>query len=85
MAHFNSAFIGLTGTPKEVAAAASKYGIYYKKGEQSARGDYLVDHTSMVIVIDAAGRVRLLFPFGTTVEDMTSDLVHLLGPGTGRS
>jgi protein SCO1/2 len=85
MAHFNSAFIGLTGTPKEVAAVASKYGIYYKKGEQSARGDYLVDHTSMVIVIDAAGRVRLLFPFGTTVEDMTSDLVHLLGPGTGRS
>jgi hypothetical protein len=38
-----------------------------------------------VIVIDSAGRVRLLFPFGTTVEDMTSDLVHLLGPGTGRS
>jgi protein SCO1/2 len=85
MPHFNPAFLGLTGTPREVAAVAAKYGIYFKKTEETGRGDYLVDHTSMVIVIDSAGRVRLLFPFGTTVEDMTSDLVHLLGPGTGRS
>lgn len=85
MAHFNPTFLGLTGAPQEVSAVAAKYGIYSKKTEQTARGDYLVDHTSMVIVIDAAGRIRLLFPFGTTVEDMTSDLSHLLGRRPERS
>jgi protein SCO1/2 len=85
MPHFNPTFLGLTGTPQEVAAVAAKYGIYVKKNEETGRGDYLVDHTSMVIVIDAAGRIRLLFPFGATVEDMTSDLNHLLGGIPGRS
>ncbi len=78
MAHFNPTFIGLTGTLREVAAAASRYGIYYKKGETAPAGGYVVDHTSMVIVVDPAGRVRLLFPFGTPVEAMASDLAYLL-------
>lgn len=78
LAHFNPAFLGLTGTPQEVAAVASRYGIYYKKGERVATGGYIVDHTSMVIVVDQVGAVRLLFPFGTQVKDMSSDLDHLL-------
>lgn len=78
LAHFNPAFLGLTGTPQEIAAVAARYGIYYKKGEQVATGGYIVDHTSMVIVVDRAGAVRLLFPFGTPVKDMSSDLDHLL-------
>ena len=85
MPHFNPTFLGLTGTPQEVAAVAAQYGIYAKKTEETGRGDYLVDHTSMVIVIDPGGRVRLLFPFGTTVDDMTSDLNHLLGGMLERS
>lgn len=85
MSHFNPAFLGLTGTPREVAAVASGYGIYYKKDEPNARGEYLIDHTSMVMVIDPTGRVRLLFPFGTTVEEMTSDLNHLLSGPPERS
>ena len=32
----------------------------------------------MVIVIDEAGAVRLLFPFGTSSSDMAADLRHLL-------
>ncbi len=75
--HFNPTFLGLTGTPKEIAAVAQRYGIYYKKGEPEPGGGYFVDHTSVVIVIDPAGRVRLLFPFGTTAKDMASDLAHL--------
>ncbi len=78
LAHFNPVFLGLTGTPQEVAAVTARYGIYYKKGEKVASGGYIVDHTSMVIVVDQAGLTRLLFPFGTPVKDMSSDLDHLL-------
>ncbi len=75
--HFNPTFLGLTGTPKEIATVAARYGIYYRKGAPEPGGGYFVDHTSMVMVVDPAGRVRLLFPFGTTAKDMATDMAHL--------
>jgi protein SCO1 len=78
LTHFNAAFLGLTGTPDEIATTAASYGIYYKKYEGTTADSYLVDHTSMVIVVDEKGFVRLLFPFGTPVQAMAGDLTALL-------
>src|SRR4030095_15744024 len=76
--HFNPSFLGLTGTPDEIATTAASYGIYYKKYEGTTANSYLVDHTSMVIVVDEKGIVRLLFPFGTPAQAMADDLAALL-------
>lgn len=78
LSHFGPTFLGLTGTPEEIAAAAAAYGIYYRIEEGPSPDEYLVDHTSMVIVVDRAGFVRLLFPFGTDSDKMTADLRRLL-------
>lgn len=78
VSHFNPSFIGATGTPDETKAVASRYGIYYKKQEDTAANGYLVDHTSAVIVVDQKGYVRVLFPFNTAVKDMADDLAYLL-------
>ncbi|MGH8066691.1 MAG: SCO family protein [Candidatus Entotheonellia bacterium] len=75
---FNPTFLGLTGTPDEIAATAASYGIYAKKYEGSTADSSLVDHTSMVIVVDDKGFVRLLFPFGTPAQTMADDLAALL-------
>jgi protein SCO1/2 len=75
---FNPTFLGLTGAPDEIAATAASYGIYAKKYEGSTADSYLVDHTSMVIVVDDKGFVRLLFPFGTPAQAMADDLAALL-------
>jgi len=75
---FNPAFLGLTGTPDEIATTAASYGIYYKKYEGTTANSYLVDHTSMVIAVDAQGIVQLLFPFGTPAQAMADDLAALL-------
>jgi len=76
-AHFNPDFIGLSGTPEEIAAAATPLGIYYEK--RGAGGEnYTVDHTATITVVDREGRVRLVFPFETTPEEIASDLAALL-------
>ena len=73
---FDSSFIGLSGTPEEVAGAASAYGVYYAEADSAASSEagYLVDHTATVYVLDREGRARLLWSFGTDADAMATDL-----------
>jgi len=75
---FNPDFIGLSGTLDEVASAATLFGVYFEKKASASAAGYLVDHTSVVTVVDRAGRIRVLWPFGFKSEDMTADLQTLL-------
>jgi protein SCO1/2 len=74
---FDSTFIGLTGTPEEIAAVASPMGIFYEKQEGTIETGYLVDHTASVLVIDKAGYLRLVFSLDTPSEDIAADLLYL--------
>lgn len=74
---FNPDFIGLTGSEEEIALAVTPFGVYYEKHEGSAASGYLVDHTATVSVLDKRGYLRLLYPFGTTGEEITPDLKRL--------
>ncbi len=76
--HFDPRFIGLVGTPKEIAAAASVFNIFYQKSATTSASSYLVDHTTSITVVDREGRIRLSFPLETAAEDIASDLSHLL-------
>jgi protein SCO1/2 len=78
MSHFDSSFIGLTGTPEQIAQVATYYGIFYEKQEGDSALGYLVDHTATVMVIDREGYLRVVFPFGTAAQDIASDLKYLL-------
>jgi protein SCO1/2 len=78
VAHFDSRFLGLSGTAEQIAAAAKSLGIYYQKHEGTAASGYLVDHTASVNVIDRNGYLRLVFSYGTPGEDIASDLANLL-------
>jgi protein SCO1/2 len=75
---FDPCFVGLSGTPDEIASAARPFGIVYEKHAGSTATDYLVDHTATTTVIDKEGRVRLVWPYGTPPEEFAADLDHLL-------
>jgi protein SCO1/2 len=77
--HFDPTFIGLTGTPDEIAAIATYYGVFYdqREEEDSALG-YLVDHTATQMVIDQKGHLKVVFPFGTSAEDIAADLEYMI-------
>jgi protein SCO1/2 len=71
-------FLGLTGSPEEIADVAAKYGIYYAKAEGSDATGYLVDHSATVTVLNRDGRVELLWSPTVTAGEMASDLAALL-------
>lgn len=75
---FNPSFLGTTGSPEVVDRVATLYGIYYAAHEGTEATGYLVDHTASVMVIDRAGHLRLIFPWGTSPEDIAADLAYLL-------
>jgi len=75
---FDPRFIGLTGTPDQIASAARPFGVLYKKQAGSSAPSYLVDHTATTTVIDKDGRVRLIWPYGTPPDELAADLDHLL-------
>ena len=54
---FQTPIVGLTGTPEQVARIAKAYGIYYAKVPQDG-GNYTIDHTATVFVMDREGRLQ---------------------------
>ena len=78
MKHFNPTFIGLTGTPEQIALVATPFGIYYEKDTSGGEEGYLVNHTASLLVIDREGHLKLIFPFGTPAADIAADLEQLL-------
>lgn len=75
---FNGAFLGLTGTPDEIARIAAVFGIFYEKEEVDSAAGYLVTHTASTMVLNEQGRLVLIWPFGVTADEVAADLQHLV-------
>lgn len=87
VSRFHSDFIGLSGSVEELEPIWEAYFVsslraeVVEANEDADHGDdedYLLDHTSRVIVIDKLGNFRMTFPFGMDSESMTQDIVHLI-------
>lgn len=63
LANFDPRIVGLTGTPEEIAAVAKSFRIYYEKVPTSD-GDYTMNHTAIVFLMDRKGQL-----FGTLGYD----------------
>lgn len=76
--YFHPSFLGLYGTPEEVARAASEFKVMYRKHVEPGATGYLVDHSAGSYVIDAKGRLRLYLPFAHPPQDIAHDLKALM-------
>ena len=74
---FDSTFVGGVGTRDQIDAAQKSYGISSKKIEHSG-GGYTIGHSSSIYLIDRAGGLRAVMPYGRTVDDFVHDLKILL-------
>jgi protein SCO1 len=61
-AAFSPDIVGLTGTPEQIAAAASAFKIFYAKGEAVEGGGYLVDHSNIVYLFGPKGEPLATLP-----------------------
>lgn len=56
IAYFRDDFIGLTGSLEQVEAVAQAYRVFFTKDEATANpDDYLVNHTSIIYLMDPEG------------------------------
>ena len=77
LAHFDPTFIGVTGTAAQLSAVQKEYGITAAKAI-SKTGQAEVHHSSYIYLIDGAGFLRALVPFGKSPDDIAHDMKILL-------
>jgi protein SCO1 len=75
VANFSPRFVGLTGTPEQIAAAAKAYRVAYSKfQEDKASSDYSIDHSALVYLMGKDGEYITHFAYGTPAAQMTETL-----------
>lgn len=79
LASFDPTFVGGVGTREQIDAAQRSYGISSKKIEFD-NGGYTIGHSSSIYLIDRAGGLRAVMPYGRTVDDFVHDLRILIRP-----
>jgi len=76
---FGPNFVGLTGSPEAIAAVAKEYRVTYAKVEnKDSPGDYSVDHSALVYLMDPDGKYLTHFAYGTSAEQMADSLARFL-------
>ncbi len=75
---FDPRFLGLYGDPATTAKVAAAYKVFFAPQPPNASGNYTVDHSAAIFVIDRRGRPRLVMGAGRTVSGMVHDIKLLL-------
>ena len=86
LAAFHPSFLGATGTPDELAAVQTAYGVVAKHVASRNRAlPYALDHSSSLYLIDREGKLVGLVPFGTPVDDIVHDFGLMLKMRSGQA
>src|SRR6202048_318666 len=73
VASFDAPILALTGSPEEIARAAKAYRVYYAKHAEPG-GDYSMDHSSVIYVMDPDGRFTASFTHQNAPEEIAERL-----------
>lgn len=77
LANFHPRIFGLTGTPAQIEAVVKEYRVYAKK-VPLAGGDYTMDHSAVVYLMDKQGRFIAPFNVKRSAEQAAADLKRQL-------
>jgi protein SCO1/2 len=75
--NFGPRFLGLTGSPEAIAAAAKAYRVAYAKFQEDP-SDYSIDHSALVYLMGKDGEYVAHFAYGTPPEKMAEELKRFL-------
>ena len=76
--NFGPRLVGLTGSPGEIATVAKAYRAYYAKAGASGTEDYLMDHSSTIILMGPDGRFVKYFTYTTNAAALSAALKEAL-------
>ena len=77
LSSFDPRIIGLTGDPDAIAAAEKAYRVYAKKVPDKT-GDYSMDHTSIVYLMDGEGRFIEALNLEQSPKDAAAEVKRVL-------
>ena len=79
--NFHPSMVGLTGAPEELATTARAYRVFFgrAKGAEEESTDYLMDHSSIVFLMDPDGEYVTHFTHATAPEKMAERLAKVAG------
>lgn len=73
---FHPKYIFLTGSPTQIKDMAKKYRVYYSKADETADGDYLVDHSIVIYFHDNTGDLADCFTQSMRPSDLIEKIVE---------
>jgi protein SCO1/2 len=73
LSSFHPRIFGLTGTPEQIAIVEKEYRVYAKKIPLKD-GDYTMDHTAVVYLMDKNGRFVAPFNLKRSADEAAADL-----------
>lgn len=74
MPNFHSRYLGLTGSAEEIDRVAKAYRVYYAKAGGGGEGDYLMDHSSVMYLMDKRGTFLKHFSYGTDAASLAKGI-----------
>lgn len=75
---FDPRFVGLYGTPEQIASTAKEFKVFYQKVPGKTPDSYTIDHTAGSYVFDKQGHIRLFLRHGQGPAPIVHDLKLLL-------
>jgi protein SCO1 len=75
---FHPTFVGLRGSPEQIAATAKAYKAYYSKVAGKTPESYTIDHSTFTYLYDPEGRLRLMARHEITPAQLSSDIRRLM-------
>lgn len=82
LGHFNPKFQGVTGDSEQLSKLARPLQISYQRTTRANHlGDYGIDHSSIIALIDPAGRPRALFPTPQSPEQLVAEFLRIRAAG----
>jgi protein SCO1/2 len=81
VAHFDPTFTGATGSAEAIESLTRALGVAVLVGAPDAEGNYAVDHTAAVFLVDPDARVAALFNTPHEAEAIARDYRRIVGAG----
>ena len=74
---FDPQITGLTGDAEALQAVANEFDVMTRRFQGKTALAYAMVHSSLLYLLDPAGRVRIVYPGGAGIEGMAADLRRL--------
>lgn len=81
VSNFTDRIVGITGKPDEIARLAKSWHVYSKKIPLES-GDYTMDHTASVFLVDAKGNFKSTIAFRENTDTAVAKLRKLVSPNS---